>query len=174
MQKIDICIILPFLVWKRAWDFLLCIAYFLSVIRNAPRGWMKTSLTEWPSLAPQTGTIYPFYRFYGYHIVLFYGYYFGPLCKTIVRLYSVLALHSVSLFKFIFYFLKSFFFFLRHFICLIFVSEFRVCFQHSTPTPQCSTRISVSFHLNIQYLSPCCVTFFNSKTWLYATFQTKS
>ena len=82
------------LVWKRARDFLLCVACFLSVIQNAPRGWIKTSLTEWPLLAPQTDIIYPFYRFYGYRIVLFYGYFFGPLTsgplgRTSVRLYSV-------------------------------------------------------------------------------------
>ena len=33
---------------------------------------------------------------------------------------------------------------------------------------------SVSFYLNIQYLSPRCVTFLNCKTWRYATFRTKS
>ena len=33
--------------------------------------------------------------------------------------------------------------------------------------------ISVSFHLNIQYPWPC-VTFFNCKTWHYATIQTES
>ena len=52
------CLFFGVLVWKRARDFLLCVAYFLSVIRNAPRGWIKTALT-----APQTGTIYPFMVF---------------------------------------------------------------------------------------------------------------
>ena len=109
------CLFFGVLVWKRAQNFLLCVAYFLSVIWNAPRGWMKTPLAEWPPLAPkQTGTIYPFYRFYDYRIVLFYGYFFGPLTsgplsRISVRLYSVPALHSVSLLKFFFYFLKSFF-----------------------------------------------------------------
>ena len=93
-----ICLFFGVLVWKRARDFSLCVAYFLSIIRNAPRSWMKMSLTEWPLLAPQIGTIYPFYRFYGYRIVLFYGYFFrdffgpvtsGPLGRTSVRLYSV-------------------------------------------------------------------------------------
>ena len=46
------CLFFGVLVWKRARDFLLCVAYFLSVIRNAPRGWKKISLTEWPLLAP--------------------------------------------------------------------------------------------------------------------------
>ena len=55
---------------------------------------VKTSRTEWLPLAPQTGTIYPFYHFYGYRIILFYGYLFGPLTsgplgRTSVCLYRV-------------------------------------------------------------------------------------
>ena len=92
------CLFFNVLVWKRARDFSLCVAYFLSVIRNAPRGWMKTSLTEWPLLALQTGTIYPFYRFYGYRIALFYGYFFrdffGPL--TSGPLYTVYTVYINS------------------------------------------------------------------------------
>ena len=49
------CLFFGVLVSKRAQDFLL---YFLSVIQDAPRGWMKTSLTEWSLLVPQTGIIY--------------------------------------------------------------------------------------------------------------------
>ena len=65
MRKIEIHIILPvirrFSLEKSARLLTYIVADFLSV--STPRGRMKTSLTEWPPLAPPTGTIYSFYRF---------------------------------------------------------------------------------------------------------------
>ena len=85
-------------------DFALCVANFLNVIRNSPRSWVKTLLTEEPRSTNREHLSFLPLLELPHCIVLWLL--FGaltskPLGRTSVRLYSVAASHSISLFSFL-------------------------------------------------------------------------